>query len=106
MKGPAGTRPGTIMGKKKRPKPRRLTKPAGDSAVAGVEAVAQTARACDLSVKGEYAEARGLWQRLDETAQDPASRARARNGMAVLTALEGDLAAAEDGFRSALGLDS
>ena len=93
------------MAKKK--KPRSRPQPGGPRAniPAHPEVGPLLERACALSTQGEHAEARRLWEQIDETTPDPAARALARNGLAVLAAVEGDLAAAEQGLQSALALD-
>ena len=93
------------MGKKNRRKTGRRAGPPADTTSARANLPALIDRASDLSVQGATSDARSLWQHVEATAQDPATRSLARNGLAVLAALAGDVAAAEQGFRAALEAD-
>lgn len=93
------------MAKKRRRKAGNLTAPPATTTGDGTDSKALAERACTLSVEGQHSEARRLWRDVEEAAAGPSVRAQARNGLAVLAAVEGDLVAAEQGFGSAVEAD-
>jgi len=63
-------------------------------------------RASLLARQGHLGEARGAYEKIMQTAQDPVLRALACNDLAVLSAVRGDNAEALRGFEAALTLDT
>jgi glycosyltransferase involved in cell wall biosynthesis len=93
----------------KRKKPKRRPASAGDPRPpapneTGLRTLCQ--RAGEMAQRGEYPEARRLYETVTQSAQDPGLQAQAQNDLAVLAVVAGDLEAGRKGFAAALAHDT
>ena len=96
-----------IMSKRKKFKDRSAQRHApgqSGSKESGLRTLYQ--RACELAERGDYAEARRLFEMVSQTAQESAQQALVHNDLAVLAVVNGDVATARQGFEKALACDS
>jgi glycosyltransferase involved in cell wall biosynthesis len=93
------------MAKKKQRKA-RVGGPRSDAPRVNADARDLVQRASESAVKGEHAEAVRLLTEAEHATKEQAVLALARNSHGVLAAMKGDLAAAEQQFRSALEIDA
>lgn len=89
------------MAKKKRRKERGGGRPR-DASKTNPDARGHVRRAGELAVKGEHAEAVRLLEGAEQSTKEPALLALTRNSLGVIAAIQGDFAAAERAFRTAL----
>ncbi len=104
---------GLLCGKCRRQRKNKKRKSTLSLGVAplGIPATQETSRqtyerACRLAAEGRHDAARALYEQLGQTADEAPLKALARNDLAALLALQGDIQAARQGFEAALALDT
>jgi glycosyltransferase involved in cell wall biosynthesis len=104
----AGHQGCSVFAMSKRKKPKRRPLPVQSAASGGTNETGLATlyhRACELAQRGDYTQARHLYESIVASAENPALEASAHNDLAVLTAVAGDLDSARQTLTTALARD-